>query len=125
MHRIECIDGCDLDLIPDLKDGVLDGRFLVNVDAIANSLFDADLDGEVYRPKGGDHLSCLGRVKSGEMDVSFFALIMQASPVTKHVLLKKYKLADRYVLRLSSAGEVGESLGGMYAQLEEEAYKGL
>ena len=58
MHRIEYIEGCDLDLIPDLKDGVLDGRFLVNVDAIANSLFDADFDGEVYRPKGGDHLSC-------------------------------------------------------------------
>jgi hypothetical protein len=125
VKRVECIEGCDLDLIPDLKDGVLDGRWLVDVEALANSLFDADLEDRVYRPKAGDHLFYIGSAKRKDEDISFFALVRNVKPITKHILFKKYKLAGRYVLRLSNASEVGESLGGLYAQLEEEAYRGI
>lgn len=79
----------------------------------------------VYGPKAGDHLFYIGSAKRKDEDISFFALVRNLKPITKHILFKKYKVAGRCVLMLSNASEVGESLRGLYTQLEEEAYRGI
>lgn len=45
----------------------------------------------VYGPKAGDHLFYIGSAKRKDEDISFFALVRNLKPITKHILFKSTK----------------------------------
>ena len=125
MKRVSCIRDCKFEPIPGLVDGVLDDRWLIDISGLADSLFDVDLEGGIFKVKDGDHLFFLGSANCDSTDVEFYVLIRNVPPVPKHIFLKKLDADGKPTLRYSYASEIAQYLGGLYIPYQLHIFQNL